>query len=173
MITLFDGYETNGVSLLDLHHSRPLQGRCLPPGMRSTFIGSQGDELLFLTTGRSARRVIAVNVRQPSGLRPSSCRSGIAALRGRTLCRRPGHRALVGDAHSVVRLFERNGRPVGEVPLPGQGTVDGFQAGHGQRDVLLVCGLSDADSRLSLRRRRERRSCGAQPKMAASTPTPT
>jgi prolyl oligopeptidase len=30
------------------------------------------------------------------------------------------------DAHSVVRLFELSGKPVGEIPLPGLGTASGF-----------------------------------------------
>jgi prolyl oligopeptidase len=35
------------------------------------------------------------------------------------------------DAHSLVRLFELNGKPVGEIALPGLGTATGFS---GKRD---------------------------------------
>jgi len=35
----------------------------------------------------------------------------------------------VEEARGVARVFERDGRPVGEVPLPGKGGIDGF---HGE-----------------------------------------
>ena len=140
VITLFDGYERSGVSLLDLHQqqavARPLFAAW---DALYTFIGSQGDELLFLTTrGAPNREVIAVNVRQPLSFRTPSIivPEWDAALEdaryvgGRVIAR------YVRDAHSVVRLFERNGRPVGEVPLPGLGSVDGFHGEGRQRETF-------------------------------------
>src|SRR6185295_13106984 len=34
--------------------------------------------------------------------------------------------SYVKDAHSLVRVFETNGKAAGEVPLPGLGSSDGF-----------------------------------------------
>ncbi len=140
VITLFDGYERNGVALLDLHlaqaHARALFAAW---DALYTFIGSQGDELFFLTTrGAPNREVIAVDVRHPVSFRSPSIivPETDAALEdaryvgGRLIAR------YVRDAHSVVQVFERNGRPVGEVPLPGLGSVDGFHGEGRQRETF-------------------------------------
>jgi prolyl oligopeptidase len=140
VITLFDGYERNGVYLLDLRRpdapARPLFAAW---DALYTFLGSHGDELLFVTTrGAPNREVISVNVRHPASLRTPSIivPEWHAALEdahyvgGRVIAR------YVQDAHSVVRVFERDGRRVGEVPLPGLGTVEGFQGEGRQRETF-------------------------------------
>jgi len=140
VVTLFDGYEHNGVYLLDLHRpeaaARPLFAAW--DGLY-TFIGSRGDELFFLTTRDAPNReVIAINVSHPASLRTPSIivPEGDAALEdahyvgGRVIAR------YVRDAHSLVRVFERNGREIGEVPLPGSGSVDGFHGEGRQRETF-------------------------------------
>jgi prolyl oligopeptidase len=140
VVTLFDGYEHNGVYLLDLRRpeaaARPLFAAW---DALYTFIGSRGDELLFLTTRRAPNReVISINVSHPASLRTPSIivPEWDAALEdaryvgGRVIAR------YVRDAHSVVRVFERNGRQVGEVPLPGLGSVGGFQGEGRQRQTF-------------------------------------
>jgi prolyl oligopeptidase len=128
VITLFEGYERNGVELLDLR--RPGEGA------RSAFaewdalynfIGSRGHELFFRTTYHAPLgRVIAIDARDP-GPRHTVVAEGATALEEATYV---GGRIIaryVQDAHAVVRVFERDGRPVGEVTLPGLGRVEGFQ----------------------------------------------
>jgi prolyl oligopeptidase len=133
VITLFDGYERNGVSLLDL--SKP--GSKVRPLFFSwdayySFIGSQGDQLFFQTTKDAPqRRVIAVDAGKAGASSwPTIVPEQASALDeadyvgGRIIAK------YVQDAHSVVRVYERDGRPVGEVSLPGMGQVAGF-AGEG------------------------------------------
>ncbi|HET9388019.1 MAG TPA: prolyl oligopeptidase family serine peptidase [Steroidobacteraceae bacterium] len=130
VITLFDGYERNGISLLDLR--RP--GATVQPLFYAwdalyTFIGSQGEELFFQTTKDAPqRRVIAVDARRPAWSPwPTVIPEQRAALEeavfvgGRIIAR------YVEDVHSVVRIYERGGRPAGIVTLPGLGHVEGFE----------------------------------------------
>jgi len=130
VITLFDGYERNGISLLDLR--RP--GATVQPLFYAwdalyTFIGSQGEELFFQTTKDAPqRRVIAVDARRPAWTPwPTVIPEQRAPLEeavfvgGRIIAR------YVEDVHSVVRIYERDGRPAGVVTLPGLGHVEGFE----------------------------------------------
>ena len=131
VITLFDGYEKNGIELLDLRQS---EARAQPLFMAWDalyhFIGARGDELYFQTTsGAPNGRVIAADARNPAAQPRAVIAEAATALEeadyvgGRVLAR------YVEDAHSVVRVFERDGRPVGEVPLPGRGGIEGL---HGE-----------------------------------------
>jgi prolyl oligopeptidase len=130
IITLSDGYEKNAVSILDL---RKPGGQVKPVfyawDALYDFIGSDGDTLYFHTTKDAPqRRVIAVDARAPSGTTswPTVVPEQTTALDeavyvgGRIVAR------YVQDAHSVVHIYERNGRPAGEVTLPGLGQVGGF-----------------------------------------------
>ena len=36
----------------------------------------------------------------------------------------------------MARVYERDGRPVGEVPLPGLGGIDGFQGEEAQSETF-------------------------------------
>jgi prolyl oligopeptidase len=129
IITLFDGYERNGVSVMDLR--RP--GSKAKPVFSAwdalyTFIGSHEDQLFFLTTKDAPqRRVIVVDPHQPASTswptvvpEQNSALDGASYIGGRIVA------TYVQDAHSVVRVFERDGRPVGEVSLPGLGHAEGF-----------------------------------------------
>ena len=132
IITLFDGYDRNGVNILDLRDPnakvRPLFAEW---DALYIFIGSKGDELYFQTTNGAPRgRVIAVDARrpEPAAWRTIVPQSDLAIeessyVGGRIVVR------YVQDAHSAVRLFETGGRLAGEVQLPGLGTVTGF---HGE-----------------------------------------
>ncbi len=130
VITLMDGFEHNGVSVMDLQSA----DAAVRPVFYSwdalyNFMGSRGDVLYFQTTrGAPQRRVISVDARRPA---PSSWVTVVpeqdaameeaAYVGGRIIAR------YVKDAHSVVRVYESDGRPVGEVALPGLGEVTGFQ----------------------------------------------
>jgi prolyl oligopeptidase len=129
IITLFDGYERNGVSIIDLGNAE-LKARPLFFAWDAlyTFIGSQGDQLFFLTTkGAPQHRVIVVDPRQPTSTswptvvpEQNAALDEAAYVGGRIVAK------YVQDAHSVARVYERDGRPVGEVALPGLGHIEGF-----------------------------------------------
>jgi len=131
VVTQFDGYEKNGVEVLDLRS----------PGAKPhplftawdalyTYVGAQGDELYFRTTKDAPfGRVIAVDARAAPPVPRTLVPEGRTTLEeasyvgGRIIAR------YVEEARGVARVFERDGRPVGEVPLPGKGGIDGF---HGE-----------------------------------------
>ncbi|MFZ3333531.1 MAG: prolyl oligopeptidase family serine peptidase, partial [Candidatus Acidiferrales bacterium] len=99
-----------------------------------TFIGSHGEELYFRTTKDAPfGRVIAVDAH---AARAGAVRTLIpqaqATLQEATYVGGRFIAKYVENAHSVVRVYERDGRIVGEVPLPGMGSVDGFE-GEGRQ----------------------------------------
>ncbi len=93
-----------------------------------SFLGNRGDELFFSTTHQAPNgRVVAIDTGRPE---PDHWRQvvpeGEHALDEVSLV---GGRVIVEDlvdARSRVRLFETDGSQVGEVELPGVGTVTGF-----------------------------------------------
>jgi prolyl oligopeptidase len=128
IITFFDGYERNGVSLLDLRHP----GSAARPVFSAwdalyTFMGSHQEELFFRTTRDAPLgRVVAVDARSPAELRTlvpegSTALEEASYVGGRIVAR------YIEDAHGVARVYERDGRPVGQVALPGLGGIDGFR----------------------------------------------
>jgi prolyl oligopeptidase len=129
IITQFDGYEKNGVSILDLRNpaaaAKPL---FYAWDAHYTFIGSQGDKLYFLTTRNAPqRRIIAVDARQPATTSwPTVVPERNTALDEAAYVGNMIIAEYVEDAHSVARLYDANGRPAGEVALPGLGQVTGF-----------------------------------------------
>jgi len=129
IVTLFDGYEKNGVSILDLRN----------PGEKPkplfydwdalyNFIGSQGDKLYFLTTKHAPlRRVIVVDAKLPaSTLWPTVVTEQNSALDEASYVGNIIVAKYVQDAHSVARLFDAQGKPSGEVPLPALGQIAGL-----------------------------------------------
>ena len=134
VITEFDGYEKNGVALLDLRaDDAGVQPLFSAWDALYTFIGARGDELYFQTTKDAPRgRVIVVDARHPEAAARTVVPEGSSALEeasyvgGRILAR------YVEDAHGVARVYERDGRPVADVPVPGKGRLDGLQ-GEGRQ----------------------------------------
>jgi prolyl oligopeptidase len=133
IIGQFDGYDKNGVWIQDLRDpkakAKPLLNEW---DALYSFIGSDGDDLYFLTTNQAPlRRVIAVNAKNPAPARwrevvPQAdiALSDASYVGGRIIAN------YVRDACSVVRLYEKSGRLVGDVSLPGLGSAGGF-AGNG------------------------------------------
>jgi prolyl oligopeptidase len=126
VIGLFEGYEANGVLILDLRKpgskARPLMAAW---DALYTFIGSKGDELYFKTTNGAPRgRVIAVDAGKPE---PANWRTVVPQGEDPISdAKYVGGRILVHythDAKSQLDLFEPSGTPVGKVKLPGLGTV--------------------------------------------------
>ncbi|TLZ37741.1 MAG: S9 family peptidase [Gammaproteobacteria bacterium] len=137
IITLFDGYERNGVDLLDLRSpGARVQRLFFAWDALYTFIGAHGEELYFRTTKDAPLgRVIAVDARAPASWR-TVVPEGTAALEeasyvgGRIIAK------YVEDAHALARLYERDGRPVGNVPLPGLGGIEGFEGDGDQTETF-------------------------------------
>jgi prolyl oligopeptidase len=137
IITLFEGYQRNGVDVIDLR--RPDEG---PHPVFAdwdalyTFIGSRGHELYFKTTYRAPLgRVITVDARAPVTRRTVIPEGGAALSRASYV----GGRFIaqyIENAHSVARVYERDGRPVGEVPLPGLGGIEGFEGEGAQSETF-------------------------------------
>ena len=102
-----------------------------------SFIGAHGDELFFQTTKDAPLgRVIAVDAREPRSEARTVVPEGGTALEeasyvgGRIIAK------YVEDAHGVARVYERNGRPLGIVPLPGLGGIEGFQGEGTQAETF-------------------------------------
>ena len=137
VITLVEGYEKNAVELLDLRHpAEQAQPLFSAWDALYTFIGAHGDELYFQTTHEAPLgNVIAVDARNPSAQR-IVVHQGASALEEATYV---GGRIIaryVQDAHGVAQLYERDGRPVGSVPLPGLGRIEGFRGEGTQSETF-------------------------------------
>ncbi len=125
----------NGVFYKRLDTSRPAANEMveLLPKFDATYtlIGNDGPVLWFLTNLEAPRgRVIAIDLRKPQRadwreLVPETEDTLVAvvAVGGRFV----GN--YLHDASSRVRLFALDGKPQGEVSLPGLGTVEGL-SGH-------------------------------------------
>jgi prolyl oligopeptidase len=129
VITQFDGYEKNAVSVLDLR--KP--GATAKPLFYAwdalyDFLGSQDDKLYFLTTKNAPqRRIIVVDARQPAGTQwPTILPEQNTALDSANYVGGKIVANYVQDAHSVVRIYDGEGKPLGEVSLQGLGEVSGF-----------------------------------------------
>jgi prolyl oligopeptidase len=138
IVTLVEGYEKNGVDLLDLQHPgaapRPLFAAW---DARYRYIGQHRHELFFQSTADAPLgHVIAVDAREPGASARVVVHEGAAALEEATYV---GGRIIaryVEDAHGVARVYERDGRPVGEVALPGLGGIEGFQGEEAQSETF-------------------------------------
>jgi len=138
IVTLVEGYEKNGVDLIDLQHPgaapRPLFAAW---DGRYRYIGQHRSELFFQSTADAPLgHVIAVDAREPGASARVVVHEGAAALEEATYV---GGRIIaryVEDAHGVARVYERDGRPVGEVALPGLGGIEGFQGEEAQSETF-------------------------------------
>jgi prolyl oligopeptidase len=138
IVTLVEGYENNGVDLIDLHHPgsapRPLFAAW---DALYHYIGQHRHELFFQSTHDAPLgQVIALDARDPAATPRVVVHEAATALAEATYV---GGRIIaryVEEAHGVARVYERDGRPVGEVPLPGLGGIDGFQGEEAQSETF-------------------------------------
>jgi prolyl oligopeptidase len=138
IITLIEGYEKNGVDLLDLHRAgavaRPLFSAW--DGLYS-YIGIHGHELYFQSTHDAPLgHVIAVDAREAAPAPRIVIRETDTPLQRASYV---GGRLItthIENAHGVARLYERDGRPLGEVPLPGLGGIEGFRGEGAQSETF-------------------------------------
>jgi prolyl oligopeptidase len=90
------------------------------------FVGNEGNLFWFRTDlGAAKGRIIAIDVQNPEEIKEivpeASDKLESVSLVGNLFIAN-----YLKDAHSLVRLFEPSGKPAGEIPLPGLGTVTGF-----------------------------------------------
>ncbi|HYX73341.1 MAG TPA: prolyl oligopeptidase family serine peptidase [Steroidobacteraceae bacterium] len=136
IVTLFEGYEKNGVDVIDLREGGKPHAVFADWEALYTFIGSRGHELYFRTTYRAPLgRVIAVDARAPV-TRRTIVPEGAAVLAEASFVGGRFIASYVEEAHGVARLYERDGRPVGEVPLPGLGRIEGFEGEGAQTETF-------------------------------------
>jgi len=137
VVSLFEGYERNGVDVLDLREAgaKP-QPVFADWEAHYTFIGSRGYELYFQSTYRAPLgRVIAVDARAPV-TRRTIVPEGGAALEAATYVGGRFIARYIENAHAVARVYERDGQPVGEVALPGLGRIEGFEGEGAQTETF-------------------------------------
>jgi len=139
VVTLYDGNLVNGVDLLDLRRPAAAPAELFGKwDAQYNYLGVKGDELYFHTTNDAQRgRIIAVNPRRPA---PSAWRAVVPeaemAITGASLV---GGRLIVNyvrDAHAFGRLFETDGKAVGDLPIPGLGSVAGFSGESADRETF-------------------------------------
>jgi prolyl oligopeptidase len=91
-----------------------------------SFIDNDGPVFWFRTDLKAPRgRIVAIDVGKPAEMKElmpesSDKLEAVSAVGERFVA------SYLKDAHSTVRLFELNGKPAGEIPLSGLGTVGGF-----------------------------------------------
>lgn len=89
--------------------------------------GSAGDTLYFRTSKAAPKgRIVAMNAL--TAAITEVVPEGPATLTGASLVGTRLVAETLEDAKSVVRLYERDGKPAGIVPLPGIGTAGGFES---------------------------------------------
>jgi prolyl oligopeptidase len=139
VVTQYDGNIVNGVDVLELGKSGAKPRELFSKwDAYYSFIGSRGDELYFHTTNSAPNaRVIAVNAKRPQ---PDAWRTVIPeADMAMESAHFVGGRIVanyVRDAHSLVKLFETDGKAVGDVPLPGLGTTFGFDGKSADKETF-------------------------------------
>lgn len=102
---------------------------------RYEFLGNDGDEFYFQTTRDSPRGCIVSIDLGERQIRQTVAQTN-DALDGVTMF---GDRFLahyLHDAHSVVRLYALSGDQIGELSLPGLGTVGGFEGKRADRETF-------------------------------------
>jgi prolyl oligopeptidase len=140
-ISLFDGYLANGIDVLSLE--KPAEGaqRLFADwDARYTILGHQGRTVYVQTTAEAPLgRIIAVDLDRParSDWREIVPEQTIAleeaTLVGGTLIAR-----YVRDAHGVAQLFDLQGQSLGEVSVPGLGTLAGFSGGMADTETFFA-----------------------------------
>ena len=133
ILTLSDGFDQNAVHVASLAGWEP--GNALQPvrlldawDALYSFLGNNGRTLYFSTTVEAARgQIIAIDLEPPvhTHWRTVVAESpqtieGAAYVGGHFIVR------VLQDARSQVRIYTADGHTRVDVPLPGLGTVDGF-----------------------------------------------
>lgn len=143
VLNIEDGYLTNGSYYQRLEAvggTGPVVKLLDAWDARYEFLGADGDTFYFLTTHSAPRgRVIAVPLTAPAAghwreVVPQNADTieAAALVGGRLVVQ------YIHDVHSRLRLFALDGTEVGEVKLPGQGTVAGLRGVPADPEAFLT-----------------------------------
>jgi prolyl oligopeptidase len=138
VVTVDDGFASNGVYLLDLAAPDADAIRLLDRwDGRYEFLGNRGREFYFLTTaGAPNGRIVAIDLDHPN---PAGWSVRVAeradVIDGATYAGGTFVVRYLHDAHSLVRLYGAAGGEGRDVALPGLGEVLGLQ-GRGDDTAL-------------------------------------
>lgn len=137
IVTLNEGSDRNGVELLDLQHpGEPARPLFAGWDALYNYIGVDGHELYFLSTHDAPLgHVIAIDPRAPQAARVV-VHEGASALQDASLVGGRIIASYVENARAVIRVYAPDGRPVGEVPLPGMGSAEGFAGENAQSETF-------------------------------------
>ncbi|MEO6065238.1 MAG: prolyl oligopeptidase family serine peptidase [Lysobacterales bacterium] len=117
------------------------------------FIGNDGPEFFFVSDDAAERyRVIAMDLRKPArnAWRTVVAEDAVATLRGADFLAGRFVTHSLRDARSELKVYDRAGKVLGEVPLPGAGTV--VTAGAGANDAAVFFSYFDFTTPPSLYR---------------------
>jgi prolyl oligopeptidase len=131
VISLFDGYASNGIYLLPLENGRPGGSvvRLLDDwDARYKFLGNVGERFIFKTTNAAPLgRIIEIDLQRPDSSHwrtlvneQEQALDGASLVGGLLIVR------YIVDAHAQVRVLSLSGVDLGAVDLPGKGTAGGF-----------------------------------------------
>jgi prolyl oligopeptidase len=137
VVTLLESAGRNGVDLVDLRQSNARPVHLLAAGeARYGYLGAHENELYFETTQQAPLgRIIAIDAHEPATHR-------IVVPEGDDVLEQAAYVggsfvvAYLDEAHSVVRAFARDGRPRGELSLPGLGSVTGLEGEEGDTQAF-------------------------------------
>ena len=119
----------NRIFLQDLTKPEAKVVELLPEGDAAyNFIGNDGAKLWFRTDLHAPLgRIIAIDINQPPPVQPNEVVTESAdKLEGVSLVGQHFVAAYLKDAHSLIKLFQLDGTPDGEIALPGLGSAAGF-----------------------------------------------
>ena len=127
----------NTLLVQDLSAAKPLQTIIPEPKAVYQFVGNIGSTLYVMTDDGAPRyRLVAIELSQPDAAHwrtvvPESADtlSAVTLVGGQLIAE------YLKDAHSLVRRYSPDGRPLGEVQLPGLGKAAGFLGRPHDRDT--------------------------------------
>jgi len=101
------------------------------------FVGNVGDRLWFRTNLNAPRgRIVTLDAAHPHARPVEIVPQSPDTLSGASMIGSRIVIAYLSDAKTVASLVELDGRPVGEVPLPGIGTAAGFARKPGDSETF-------------------------------------
>ncbi len=139
--SLFDGYATSGIYYQRLAGGQPVGPveRLLDAwDARYEFIGNAGERFIVQTTRAAPRgQVVAIDLARPE---PANWQTLVPeaaeAIEAVSLLGGQLYVQSIRDAHALVRRFTLDGQPLGELPLPGIGSVGHFSGRGDDPEVL-------------------------------------
>ncbi|AUW58254.1 S9 family peptidase [Sphingobium sp. SCG-1] len=134
--------EKNDVTLVSLAGSwqnMPITPQSLIRGRANewTLVGSRGDTLWFITDKSAPRsRIVTLDAGNPRQPASEIVPQGKDTLAAGSLVGDRIILAYLENARTVAQLVELNGKPVGDVPIPGVGTAAGFGGKSGDPETF-------------------------------------